>query len=296
MPELPEAETIVRGLRSAVIGRRIRHTEVLHADVLREPPERLVDGVRGRAIVAVERRGKNVLLVLDQDRLIAVNLGMTGRLLPFSAPPDVAGGPGHPAVRFHFDSGGALVFDDTRRFGTVECLTAAAWGERSGRMGPEPLDESFTPEALHGALRASRAPMRSWLLDQRKLAGVGNIYANEALHLAGIHPQSEARAVSWPQAERLHAAVRDVLGRAIQAGGTTIRDYRNADGEEGTYARRLLVYDRAGEPCSRCGRAIRRTVFGGRSAFHCPGCQRRRTRRAAVLGSGRAQERTHDEP
>lgn len=278
MPELPEAETIVRGLRPTVVGSRIHTTEVLHADVLREPEQSFADKVRGRTITSVERRGKNVLLVLDGRRLVAVNLGMTGRLLPFSSPLNGERGPGHPAVRFRFESGGALVFDDTRRFGTVECLTAEEWLERSARMGPEPLDASFSADDLHAALRESRAPMRSWLLDQRKIAGVGNIYANEALHLAGIHPQTEARAVSRPQTERLHAAVRDVLERAIGAGGTTIRDYRNADGEPGRYARRLLVYDRAGEACGRCGRAIRRTVFGGRSAFHCPGCQRRRSR------------------
>jgi len=281
MPELPEAETIVRGLRPRVIGSTISGTEVLHADVLREPQRRFADKVRGRTIVGVERRGKNVLLMLDQSRLLAVNLGMTGRLLPCAGTPAPDPRPGHPAVRFRFESGGTLVFDDSRRFGAVECLTAGEWLERSHRMGPEPLDDAFTAEALHRSLSASRAPVRSWLLDQRKLAGVGNIYANEALYLAGIHPRTEARAVTRAEAGGLHVAVRNVLRSAISAGGTTIRDYRNAEGEEGTYARRLLVYDRGGEPCGRCGGTIRRTVFGGRSAFHCPGCQRRRTRRRA---------------
>jgi formamidopyrimidine-DNA glycosylase len=280
VPELPEAETIVRGLRAAVVGSTIVDTEVVRADVLREIPRRFADRVRGRTITAIGRRGKNVLLMLDEERLVAVNLGMTGRLLPFSAPPPPDRLPGHPAVRFRFASGGTLIFDDARRFGTVECLSALEWLERSSRIGPEPLESAFTPEALHGALGASRAPVRSWLLDQRKVAGVGNIYANEALHLAGIHPQTEARAVTEPQARRLHRSVRHVLRGAINAGGTTIRDYRTADGEEGRYARRLLVYDRSGEPCGRCSRTIRRIVFGGRSAFFCPGCQgRRRTAR-----------------
>lgn len=278
MPELPEAETIARGLRPAVVGSTIGDTEVIHGDVLRECVPRFADKVRGRTIVGVERRGKNVLLLLDGARLVAVNLGMTGRLLPFSSA-DREGPTGHAAVRFLFDSGATLVFDDTRRFGTVECLSTHEWDERSSRMGPEPLDHAFTPERLYVALTASRAPMRSWLLDQRKLAGVGNIYANEALYLARIHPRTEARAVSRPQADRLHGALREVLRRAIEAGGTTIRDYRTADGEEGRYARRLLVYDRHGDPCRRCGSTIRRTVFGGRSAFHCPGCQRRRWKR-----------------
>jgi formamidopyrimidine-DNA glycosylase len=165
------------------------------------------------------------------------------------------------------------VFDDTRRFGTVECLTTPQWEVRSARMGPEPLEGDFTARALFAGLSASRAPVRSWLLDQRKLAGVGNIYANEALHLAGIHPKRQARAIDRALAAALHAAIRRVLKRAIGAGGTTIRDYRTALGDAGTYARRLLVYGRAGDPCGKCGAEIQRTVFGGRSAFFCPVCQ-----------------------
>jgi formamidopyrimidine-DNA glycosylase len=265
MPELPEAETIVRGLRPGVVGRTIREIEVMHADVLREPERRFASKVRGRRIVAVGRRGKNVLLQLDAERLVAVNLGMTGRLLPTPA--------GHPAVRFRFDEGECLVFDDTRRFGTVECLDSAEWQTRSDRMGPEPLDASFTGKALHLSLLASRSPVRSWLLDQRRIAGIGNIYANEALFLAGIHPQRPARDVSREEAIALHRGIRRVLKRAIEAGGTTLRDYRTATGEEGLYATRLLVYGRDGEACSRCDGEVRRVVFGGRSAFYCPRCQ-----------------------
>ena len=280
MPELPEAETIARGLRAVVVGSTIGGTEVLHADVLREPKRRFADKVRGRTITGVERRGKNVLLALDGDRVLAVNLGMTGRLLPLAAAPPKSARPGHPAVRFRFRAGSSLVFDDTRRFGTVECLSAEEWRARSGRMGPEPLDAAFTSAALARALAASRAPVRSWLLDQRKVAGVGNIYANEALYLAGIHPEAEARALGRADAARLHEALQRVLKSAIDAGGTTLRDYRNAEGAEGRYAPRLLAYGRAGDACGRCRRHIVRTVFGGRSAFHCPGCQPRGRRRS----------------
>jgi formamidopyrimidine-DNA glycosylase len=160
-----------------------------------------------------------------------------------------------------------------RRFGTVECLELDAWAERSARMGPEPLDRAFTARELHAALALSRAPIRSWLLDQRKIAGVGNIYANEALHLAGIHPMRQARGIDRARAAALHRGIRRVLNRAIGAGGTTIRDYRTAQGEAGRYARRLLVYGRDGIACARCGSEIRRVVFGGRSAFFCPTCQ-----------------------
>jgi formamidopyrimidine-DNA glycosylase len=229
--------------------------------------------VRGRTIRGVVRRGKNVLIHLDGGRVIAVNLGMTGRLVPVAPEDRHTGDWTHPAVRFPFEGGGALVFDDIRRFGTVECLTGDAWAARSARMGPEPLEKAFTARGLHAALSASKAPIRSWLLDQRKIAGVGNIYANEALHLAGIHPMQQARAIDRDRATALHRGIRRVLNRAIRARGTTIRDYRTAEGAPGRYARRLLVYGRHGSPCSRCGSEIRRIVFGGRSAFFCPSCQ-----------------------
>ena len=273
MPELPEAETIVRGVRPAVTGRAIRLAHVLHADVLRTSPRAFRRAVRGAHIVGVARRGKNVILELHGGSVIAVNLGMTGRVLPFPTPPRGRNRPTHPAVRFYLDDGSVVVFDDQRRFGTVEHLTAPAWRERSGAMGPEPLAEGFTPELLHQALAPSRAPMRSWLLDQKRIAGVGNIYAAEALFLSGIHPRREARSVSGPEARRLHEAIRAVLTQAIDSGGTTIRDYRNADGGEGRFARRLQVYGRDGEPCLVCGTPVERLVFSNRSAFLCPRCQ-----------------------
>jgi formamidopyrimidine-DNA glycosylase len=273
MPELPEAETIVRGLRPSIVGRTIRSTEVLRQDVLRESARRFGGKVKDRRIVEVGRRGKNVLLRLDAERLVAVNLGMTGRLLPTTGRENGSVGSRHPAVRFSLDDGETLVFDDTRRFGTVECLDMEEWQTRSERMGPEPLDPSFTGEALWARMRQSRSPVRSWLLDQRKIAGVGNIYANEALFLAGIHPQRPTKSVSRNEASALHRSLRRVLRKAIESGGTTLKDYRTASGEEGQYAPRLLVYGRDGEACSRCRTHVRRVVFGGRSAFHCPRCQ-----------------------
>jgi formamidopyrimidine-DNA glycosylase len=273
VPELPEAETIVRGLRPAVVGRVVEHTRVPKPDILRESRGRFARKVRGRRIVGVDRRGKNVLLRLDEGSVVAVNLGMTGRLLPFDSAPRGVDRPGHPAVHLLFDGGGVLVFDDTRRFGTVECLSAAEWSARSARMGPEPLDERYTARELRDGLSRSRAPVRSWLLDQRRIAGVGNIYANEALFLSGVHPRRRARDLTGAEATRLHRSIRRVLREAIHAGGTTIRDYRDASGAEGRYARRLLVYARDGEACSRCGAVIERVVFGNRSAFFCPGCQ-----------------------
>jgi len=273
MPELPEAETIVRGLRPVVVGARIRRAEVIHDDILRQPRRRFADRVRHRTVEAVERRGKNVLLRLNSGDRVAVNLGMTGRLLPFPAPPRGADRPTHPAVRFRFEDGGLLVFDDVRRFGAVECLEPDEWAERDEAMGPEPLAEDYSWGRLHADLSRSRSPLRSWLLDQRRIAGVGNIYANEAAHAAGSHPKRPARSVTAAEAEALHGALRRILADAIREGGTTIRDYRNAQGEEGAFARRLTVYGRDGEACPVCGKTVERLVFGNRSAFLCPGCQ-----------------------
>jgi formamidopyrimidine-DNA glycosylase len=256
-----------------VVGRCIRRTEVLHADVLREPKARFSTKVRGRRIEAVERRGKNVIFRLESGDVLAVNLGMTGQLLPFHHDPTDRDRPSHPAVRFRLDPAGVLVFNDTRRFGTVECLSSQEWSDRSRRMGPEPLGPHFTLRSFRPALEASRSPIRSWLLDQRKIAGVGNIYANEALYLARVHPQKPARDLDASEAARLHRALRRVLEDAVRAGGTTIRDYRSADGARGKYVNRLQVYGRVGERCRRCGATVERIVFGNRSAFLCPGCQ-----------------------
>jgi formamidopyrimidine-DNA glycosylase len=281
VPELPEAEAIVRGLRSTVVGERIRRTRVLHADVLRQPRRTFGPHLRGRQIVAVQRRGKNVIHRLDDDSVLAVNLGMTGRLLPFSKPPRGAARPTHAAVRFSFGSGGTLIFDDQRRFGTVEHLTAGAWQDRSRRMGPEPLDPFFTAKLLHQALSRSRSPVRSWLLDQRRIAGVGNIYAAEVLHLAGVHPLRRANEVTASEARRLREGLKQVLQDAIDHGGTTIRDYRDAEGKAGNHARWLRVYGREGQPCHACGASVARVVLSRRSAYFCPGCQPHRRRSSA---------------
>jgi formamidopyrimidine-DNA glycosylase len=283
VPELPEAETIVRGIRRAAVGRRIQDIEVVHADVLLAPPARLRKGLIGRRIAGVGRRAKNVLLELDDGSVVWINLGMTGGVLPLPRPRrarparerygDAAT---HPAVVLRLDRALDLVFDDSRRFGTVQHLDAAASEARSTAFGPEPLGDSFTADGLWRTLRASRSPIRSWLLDQRKVAGVGNIYASEALFLARVHPARRARTIRRDEAAALHRAIREVLEAAIRAGGTTIRDYRNADGGEGEYVRELRVYDREGSACSRCSTPIQRLVLSNRSAFFCPACQPRR--------------------
>lgn len=273
MPELPEAETLVRGLRPLLSGRTIGGVKVHHADILRVAPDAFRARVTGRGIETVDRRAKNVLLRLD-DGVLMVNLGMTGWLAPLglaeAEPPD----PTHPALTFDLGGEGRLVFDDVRRFGCVEILDDDAWRERSDALGPEPLEPGFTPDVLGDRLARSRSPLRSWLLDQRKIAGVGNIYACEAAHRARVHPQRPARTLTRREVLDLHRGIVDVLRAAVAAGGTTIRDYRNASGEAGEFGARLQVYGREGEECLSCGVPVERIVFGNRSAFFCPSCQR----------------------
>ena len=171
------------------------------------------------------------------------------------------------------DGARSLVYDDIRRFGCLEVFTAGGWAERSARIGPEPLERGYGWRDLHRGLQGSRTPVRNWLLDQRKVAGVGNIYASEACFRAGVHPRRPANRVTEAEAKRLHRGLRHVLRSAIRNRGTTLRDYRDARGEPGGNRQRLQVYGREGLPCPRCKRPVHRIVFGNRSAFLCPRCQ-----------------------
>lgn len=274
MPELPEVETIVRGLAGPLRGARIARTRVLRADLLRVSSRQFRGRLVGRSVTGVERRAKNILIALDsQDRLV-VHLGMTGRLLLGSSP----GNPPkstHPGVVFTLADGRSLVYDDVRRFGVLEVLSPQAWAAREAKMGPEPLEDRFTLRLFQESLQSSRSPIRSWLLDQRRVAGIGNIYAVEALHRAGIHPQAPACSIEAPKVAALRREIRRVLRTAISRKGTTLRNYRDADGNQGGNAPSLLAYGRADNPCTRCGDTITRIVFGNRSAFLCPTCQPR---------------------
>ena len=272
MPELPEAETIARGLNAILPGRIVRDVEVLRADVVKGPARAFAAAVAGRGVRKVGRRGKNVVLTLDDSTRMVVNLGMTGRVMTGNGPgPDPRST--HPAVVFHLADGGRVTYDDVRRFGLLTAVSDSQWSRWSGRLGPEPLARGFTAARLHRILARSRSPVRSLLLDQRRIAGVGNIYAVEALWSARIHPRTPANRIGRTPAARLHRALRRVLRNAIRAGGTTLRNYRDATGEEGRFGRVLRAYGREGEPCSRCRTPIERIVFGGRSAFRCPRCQ-----------------------
>ena len=202
---------------------------------------------------------------------LVVNLGMTGRLLVQE--PGAGEPPTHPAVRFELENGGTLWYHDPRRFGTLEVMGQRRWREWEGAMGPEPLSSRYSAARLHEHLQRSRSPIRSWLLDQRRIAGVGNLYASEALFTARVHPARPANTLSVQEAASLHRALRSALRRAIQHRGTTLRDYRDPLGGEGGNAPLLRAYGREGLPCRRCRTPLERLVLSNRSAFFCPRCQ-----------------------
>lgn len=273
MPELPEVETIRRTLEPHLVGGVVREVRLDTPSVWRGlPPGTLV----GRTVVGLRRRGKHILMALSGDMVLHLHLGMTGRLVFVPAgglpPPDLSAR--HLHVRFALDRG-QLHYWDQRRFGYLELIPGGALGDHPRlKLGPEPLDEDFTPAGLGCLLAGRRAPVKALLLDQRILAGLGNIYADEALHRAGIDPLRPAGTLDADQVNALWRAMREVLGEAIAARGTTFSDYRDGEGEPGGFASRLRVYGREGEACPRCGTTLLRRKVGGRSTYFCPGCQR----------------------
>jgi formamidopyrimidine-DNA glycosylase len=271
MPELPEVETIRRDLESRVVGRRITRVHI--------PPDRVPvvkgmeeaafrEGVAGARIEAVSRRGKYLLLALGGGASLVIHLRMTGALLHRrpEAPPD-------PYLRavLSLDDGSELRFSDLRKFGGLWLADDPA--AVLPRLGPEPLDDGFSPGYLAGALAGRRAPVKSVLLDQGCLAGVGNIYADEALFAAGIDPRGRAADLPPAAVRRLHAAVRGVLLRGIESRGASFRDYIDADGREGNMQMHVRVFRRTGKPCYACATPIERVKVGGRATHFCPRCQ-----------------------
>ena len=274
MPELPEAETIVRDLRQRVVGATLAGVEVPREDILAPgvTPKRLHSTLKGRRIEGISRRGKNVILLFNPGIRVVVNLGMSGRLVTSDA--KRAFELRHIAARFELEDGRAVLYDDMRRFGRIDLLTAKTWGDWDARLGVEPLSDEFTPERLYALSRTSISPIRNFLLDQHRVAGVGNIYANEALFRAGVRPSRRAKSLRRQEAARLRDALVAVLTESIEARGTTFSLYRDASGEEGAYYARLAVYDRNGQPCPQCRTAVKRVVISNRSAFYCPSCQK----------------------
>ncbi|TMK75492.1 MAG: bifunctional DNA-formamidopyrimidine glycosylase/DNA-(apurinic or apyrimidinic site) lyase [Actinobacteria bacterium] len=296
MPELPEVETIRRQLEPEVTGRRILEADVLDARWTRpEPPDDVERAIAGRTIEAVERRGKYLLLRLEGGRTLAMHLRMTGNLLLDEEPagdgadPRRLGGErlyeGNPELRYlraqlRLDDGRRLLFTDPRRFGHAVVLRDHELDEYfAARLGVEPLSDSLTAEELCRLAAGRRAPLKSFLLNQLGIAGIGNIYADEALHRAELHPLSPAGSMKPEDCERLRVGIVEALEAGLRSGGASIDDYRDARGEQGSMQEEFLVHTREGKPCPRCGAEIRRIVVGGRSTYFCPSCQRRLRRR-----------------
>lgn len=285
MPELPEVETVRRGLAPALVGRRIKRAQTKRADLRFPFPERFAARLSGRRVDALERRAKYLLAHLDDGVVWVTHLGMTGRWsilgakhqpgdFYYAAPPD----PAHTHVVLETDAGARLEFNDPRRFGYMDLIAADALSAHPffDGMGPEPLGNEFHLPYLKRALTGKKTSIKAALLDQRIVAGLGNIYVVEALHRASIAPTRAAGRIATVRLERLYHAIRAVLEEAIEAGGSTLSDYAQVNGAQGGFQHRFRVYDREGEACTtpECGGTIVRAVHGGRSSFWCPRCQR----------------------
>jgi formamidopyrimidine-DNA glycosylase len=277
VPELPEIETIRRQLAPVLEGRRLERMEVLDPRWCEPaPPSALEDAVRGRGIERLGRRGKYLILSLEDDVHLAMHLRMTGNLLlTHASDPD----PPYLRVRFVLGPDGAkeMLFTDVRRFGTGTVLLGSdALAEFfASRLGVEPLSPDFTAEALRALVRGRRAPVKAFLLTQERIAGVGNIYADEALWRARIHPLRPVGSLKRSQIEALREGVVEALAEGIDAKGASIDDFRLTDGARGSFQDRFLVHMREGQPCPRCGTTITKLRAAGRGTYICPNCQRR---------------------
>jgi formamidopyrimidine-DNA glycosylase len=281
MPELPEVETVRRGLAPALEGRRIVRAEARRPDLRFPLPENFANRLTGRTIRHLARRAKYLVAELDANEALIMHLGMTGRFTVSGAP--TAGyvhDPGedsrHDHVVFHMEGGERVVFNDPRRFGSMDLwpMSGIDAYPAFADLGPEPMSNRFSGAYLREVLKTRKTPIKSALLDQSIVAGLGNIYVCEALYRAGVSPSRLAGSISGPRLERLAAEVRVVIAEAIEAGGSSISDFAAADGSLGYFQHKFKVYDREGEPCGACGRVITRLVQAGRSSFYCKKCQR----------------------
>lgn len=270
MPELPEVETTRRGIEPLIVGATISEIIVRNPHLRWRVPRGLSRLTRGRRIESVRRRGKYLLMHLDDGDLI-LHLGMSGSLRYLR---ESTAALKHDHIDWIFADGGTLRFSDPRRFG---CLLHAADAERHPLLrdlGPEPLAETFTAEYLHSTCRGRKSAIKQHLMNAHIVVGVGNIYANEALYRARIHPLRAAGRIALPRIGILVDSIKAVLAEAIEHGGTTLRDFVGSDGKPGYFRMSLNVYDRAGDACGRCGRPIRRIVSGQRATYYCAACQR----------------------
>ena len=275
MPELPEVETIVQQLAPRLEGHRIVRAQLAKTDVLRRVSKpRLLRALTGNTFEQVSRRAKHAVFRLGSGHRLVVQPRMTGSLVAYDRPlrRDESK---YAVLTCRLEDGQIFVYRDVRRLGTVWLLDEKGWLAYTGRLGPEPLDDTFTPFLFAERLRGTRAAIKKAIMDQRRVVGIGNIYANEALFEAGVDPSKRTDRLSLEEFARLHAAVTDVLGRAVNSAGTTVRDYRTGSGERGRFQFELKVYGRGGERCVRCGKKLVTThTIDLRATTFCPGCQK----------------------
>ena len=288
MPELPEVETVCRGLAPVMVGEGFASVRLNRPDLRFPFPERFIDRLEGAKVRALRRRAKFLVADLSTDETLTMHLGMTGRFTIHLPGEGAANAPGvfhheagqggtvHDHVVFDMTNGSRIVFSDPRRFGFMEMFGKGEieTAPRFAGLGPEPLGNGFHAAYLDQALAGKATPIKAALLDQRVVAGLGNIYVCEALFRARISPRRLAKTIPGARADRLVGHVRDVLREAIDAGGSTLRDYAHTDGSLGYFQHRFDVYDQEGAPCSACDAPIRRIVQSGRSSFYCGQCQR----------------------
>ncbi|ETT64876.1 MULTISPECIES: DNA-formamidopyrimidine glycosylase [Paenibacillus] len=274
MPELPEVETVKRTLNELVNGKQIENVTVRLARIIQRPDDiqAFAHLLAGHSIVKVERRGKFLRIVLDGLVLVS-HLRMEGRYGLFSNDDPLDK---HTHVIFHFTDGTELRYTDVRQFGTMHLFQMGEDLQLPplNKLGQEPLEPSFTPERFKQIVSGKSTKIKSLLLNQEYIVGIGNIYVDESLHRAGIHPEDSAKSLTDNQLDKLHHAIVSTLAEAVNAGGSSVKSYVNGQGESGTYQQQLLIYGRKDQPCSNCGTMIEKTVVGGRGTHYCPNCQR----------------------
>ena len=281
MPELPEVETVRRGLLPAMEGQRIQIAQINRPDLRWPLPDRMAERLTGARVERLRRRSKYILADLDTGESLLIHLGMSGRMLVSGVMLgdfhlDHPAPQKHDHVVLHMENGGRVTFNDARRFGAMDLVRtdreAAHW--LLAGLGPEPFGNEFHEDYLTAELKKRSSPIKTVLLDQRVVAGLGNIYVSEVLFRAGIDPRRQAKRIAASRAAALVPIIREVLSEAIEAGGSSLKDHRQADGELGYFQHSFRVYDREDEPCVTCDTPVRRIVQSSRSSYYCPHCQR----------------------
>ena len=274
MPELPEVETVRRGLEKLILGKTIQSVDVKYPKMIHTDLDAFCQLLPGQEIRAMGRRGKYLLFYLS-DKVLISHLRMEGKYFYY---PDQVPERKHAHVLIHFKDGGTLVYEDVRKFGTMELLAPELLDAYfiSKQLGPEPTEQDFDLGRFKLALKRSKKPIKTHLLDQTLVAGLGNIYVDEVLWRAKVHPARISQSLTAQEARKVHDETINVLSQAVEKGGSTIRTYTNAFGEDGTMQEFHQVYDKTGQACSRCGSIIEKIQLGGRGTHFCPECQRRK--------------------